>query len=149
MPLPVVDLADITEKAAVPESEIVASAKPLAALHPSLAKKMIRIQKQLMSVSTSEKKESAVNRVTKIRKATDSKGTMGIVGLALGAVGLILTFLLSAPYGILLAVPGLIFSIIGLKGSRRGLAIAGVIVNTLALVLLIVVVIAVATLGFT
>lgn len=89
-----------------------------------------------------------LNSAMRVEKTADSKGTMGIVGLALGAVGLILTFLLSVPYGILLAIPGLIFSIIGLKGSRRGFAIAGLVLNALAILLVILIVVAFATLGF-
>ncbi len=129
------------------EQPVVTTAIVKAGPTERLTKKMAGVQKRMASLSASEKKGLIVNPATKIKKTADSKGTMGIVGAILGAASLILVAV-GAPIGILLAIPGLIFSIIGLRGSRRGLAIAGVVLNALALALLLILVVAIATFGF-
>jgi len=64
------------------------------------------------------------------------------LGFIFGLVGLIFFFV--DGFGILLAIPGLILSAIGLKSERKhGLALAGLILSIIAIVLAIIVIIAV------
>lgn len=132
----------------VAQSEIVASTKPTVEPKHRLAKKMVRIQKLLSNASMTDSKASSAKPQTRIKKiAADPKGTLGLLGLIFGA-GSILLMVLGSGIGILLAVIGLVLSILGLKGPRRTMAIIGLVLSAIALVLLLVVVAALASLGF-
>lgn len=67
------------------------------------------------------------------------KNSLGIVGLILGIVGIVLSALV---IGGIIGIIGIIFSIIAIfqKGKKKGTAIAGVVLNFLAIIIMIVVI---------
>jgi len=69
--------------------------------------------------------------------------TFALVGFILGCLAIIG---FGAGMLLFLAIPGLIFSILGLNSGKRGLAIAGVIINALVLFILLLAIIFIASL---
>ena len=63
---------------------------------------------------------------------------LALTSMVLGILGIVLSFCLG--FGILLAIPGLIFGIIGLVKKQGGMAIAGLILSIIALAISFVIV---------
>lgn len=84
--------------------------------------------------------ESEVNQATNTAPANDKKG-FSIAALVLGIIALVLCCIwyVSIPCGII----ALILGIIGLKSSKRGMSIAGIITGVIGMILSIVLVIAI------
>ncbi len=88
--------------------------------------------------------ESEVNQATNTAPANDKKD-FSIAALVLGIIALVLCCIwyVSIPCGII----ALILGIIGLKSSKRGMSIAGIITGVIGMILSIVLVIAIVMLG--
>lgn len=88
--------------------------------------------------------ESEVNQATNTAPANDKK-SFSIAALVLGIIALVLCCIwyVSIPCGII----ALILGIIGLKSSKRGMSIAGIITGVIGMILSIVLVIAIVMLG--
>jgi hypothetical protein len=78
--------------------------------------------------SVKEIKKDKKKRAIRTRKA-DSESSFAIAGFVCSLVSLFVLWPLS--------IPGVIFSALGLKSARRGLAIAGLIIGIVALVLVL------------
>ena len=87
--------------------------------------------------------ESEVNQATNTAPANDKKGFS--IAAVLGIIALVLCCIwyVSIPCGII----ALILGIIGLKSSKRGMSIAGIITGVIGMILSIVLVIAIVMLG--
>ncbi|MBR2591581.1 MAG: zinc-ribbon domain-containing protein [Oscillospiraceae bacterium] len=65
-----------------------------------------------------------------VKPGDPSRNWAGVTGFIMGILSVV-----GAPLGSLLALPGLIISIIGRKSQQRGLAIAGIVTSILGLVI--------------
>ncbi len=70
-----------------------------------------------------------------------NNGTSGlaIASLVLGIIGLLLHFICLTFISVFLCILGFIFGLVSLRSSQKGMAVAGVILNTISLVICIVV----------
>lgn len=129
-------------------NDAVASTKSGVLSHPKLAKRMVAIRHLLDKHQAVSRKPLSVERKKHPKRvAEDTKGTLGLLGLIFSGAGLLL-ILIGGPLGLLFTIAGLVLSILGLKGRRRGMALAGLIISGITLLLFLVVVVLLASVGF-
>ncbi|TAE28140.1 MAG: hypothetical protein EAZ91_15175 [Cytophagales bacterium] len=109
---------------------------------------MVAIRHLLDKHQAVSRKPLSVERKKYLKRvAENTKGTLGLLGLIFSGAGLLL-ILLGGGLGLLFTIAGFVLSILGLKGPRRGMAIAGLIISGITLLLFLLVIALIASLGF-
>lgn len=121
-------LADETFASTLPSVTPVADIKSAQQPKTNIAAKHTLSEDTRSTVSVKDVKKDKKKRAIRSRKA-DSESSFAIAGFVCSLVSLFVLWPLS--------IPGVIFSALGLKSARRGLAIAGLIIGIVALVLIL------------
>lgn len=103
-------------------------------------------KKEIIEVEKVENTEETKKEQVQVKTEKGSKKGFCIASMVLGIVSVVLFCLwyIAIPCAIL----ALVFGIIGVKGTGRGMAIAGIVTSSISLVLSIIIVIGLFILGF-
>lgn len=104
-----------------------------------LKKKQQRLQAKLSKTINAKKQQRIKQKLQTLDKKEKVRNVFAILGFSLAILSLIFIFVWSSPVvfiiGLVFSVIALVFSILGIKAPRKGFAIAGIVVSSIALLL--------------
>jgi hypothetical protein len=104
-----------------------------------LEKKQQRLETKLFKTTNLKKQQRIKSKLDKLDKKEKTKNIFAILGFSLAILSLIFIFVWASPIvffiGLGFSIVALVFSILGIKAKLKGLAIAGIVISSIALLL--------------